>query len=133
MSRFTAQGGDEGLPGNRTDAARATLLLFSHNAHAHSHPFVMFTNHFNPGDDQWTKEASVFHALLGWPAALYGALLPLLSGVHEWITPLANGDCIVSNGNMMQNNVHLQCPLFWDFGCQTRCGSPGIVLFIGEL
>lgn len=107
MSRFTAQGGDEGLPGNRTDAARATLLLFSHNAHAHSHPFVMFTNHFNPGDDQWTKEASVFHALLGWPAALYAALLPLLSGVHEWITLLASGDCIVSNGNMMQNKVRL--------------------------
>lgn len=48
--------------------------------------FVMFTIHFSPGEDQRTKEASVFHALLGWLGALYSWLLPVLPTVHEWIT-----------------------------------------------
>lgn len=33
--------------------------------------FMTFTIHFSPGEDQRTKEASVFHALLGWLVALY--------------------------------------------------------------
>lgn len=33
--------------------------------------FVMLSIHFDPGEDQWTTEAFVFHALLSWPGALY--------------------------------------------------------------
>lgn len=109
MSRSTAQGGDEGLPGNWTDAVQETLLFSSDSPTAHTHScillFMMFTFHFSPWEDQWTKEASVFHALLSWLGALYSWLLPVLPRVHEWITPLVHGDPIASHGNTMENNV----------------------------
>lgn len=66
----------------------------------------MSTIHFGPGEDQQTKEASVFHALLDWLEALYSRLLPVLPRVHEWITPLVHGDPIASHGNMMENDAY---------------------------
>ena len=67
-------------------------LRHTHSTHTHTHTntyillFVMFTIHFDPGENQWTKEASVFHALLGWLGALYSWLLPVLPRSHKWMS-----------------------------------------------
>lgn len=70
------------------------IVLFlrpTRSAHTYILLFVMFTIHFNPGEDQWSK-LCVFHALLGWPGALYSWFLPVLPRVYEKITLLVYGD-----------------------------------------
>lgn len=43
MSRIAAQGGDEGLPGNWTDAVQETLLFCSSDTHTHTQTHIYTT------------------------------------------------------------------------------------------
>lgn len=94
-SRSTAHGRGWGSPWqlDRCCAGHITVLLLRHilqHTHIHILLFVMFTIHFSPVEGHWTKETSVFHALLGWLEALYSWLLPVLHKVHKWITLLVH-------------------------------------------
>lgn len=112
MSRFTAQSEDEGLPGNWTDAVQETLLLCSSDppsAHTHTHiyPTICDVHHplqpwGGPADQGGFCVSCTVRLDRG---SLYSWLLPVLTRVHEWITPLAHGDPIGSHGNVMENDA----------------------------
>lgn len=67
------------------------FLRLTHRARSQILLFLMFTLHFNPGEDHWTKPCA-FHALLSWLGALYSSFLPVLPRIRERITLLVHGD-----------------------------------------
>lgn len=108
MSRSTALEGDEGLPGNWTDAEQETLLFRSSDPR-NTHTLISYCLWCSPftaalGRTSGPKRLLCFmHCWIG-EGALYSWLLPVLPRVHEWITLLVHGDPMASHRNVMEND-----------------------------